>query len=185
MAGTHMEARTRTCADQGFGRRPVIGFDDSRARYPQLRSQLPYRSRRSPLTGVRAVIAALLATALLLADRQVCPPRRDLPSLGVVMVFPLLTALALRHVTSAHSIVFIGLLPLATAIFGVVRGGERPQPLFWLFSCMGSGWSRHSRGHRQAWPRWLATFGCRRRSYCAEWVMPKVRCCRSGSVAGR
>ncbi|MGO4841657.1 EamA/RhaT family transporter, partial [Rhizobiaceae sp. 2RAB30] len=33
---------------------------------------------------------------------------------------------------------FIGLLPLATAIFGVVRGGERPRPLFWLFSGLGS-----------------------------------------------
>jgi drug/metabolite transporter (DMT)-like permease len=55
-----------------------------------------------------------------------------------VIGFPLLTALALQHITSAHSIVFIGLLPLATAIFGVLRGGERPKPLFWLFSCLGS-----------------------------------------------
>ncbi len=96
------------------------------------------------LTSARALIAALLAVALLRVGRQVRPTRRDLPSLavvalGVVVGFPLLTALALRHVTSAHSIVFIGLLPLATAIFGVVRGGERPQPLFWLFSCIGSG----------------------------------------------
>jgi len=96
------------------------------------------------LTSARALIAALLAVALLLVGRQVRPTRRDLPSLavvalGVVVGFPLLTALALRHVTSAHSIVFIGLLPLATAIFGVIRGGERPRPLFWLFSCIGSG----------------------------------------------
>ena len=40
--------------------------------------------------------------------------------------------------TSAHSIVFVGLLPLATAIFGVVRGGERPKPAFWVFSVLGS-----------------------------------------------
>jgi drug/metabolite transporter (DMT)-like permease len=45
---------------------------------------------------------------------------------------------ALQYITSAHSIVFIGLLPLATAIFGVLRGGERPKPLFWLFSGIGS-----------------------------------------------
>src|SRR5690606_14643734 len=50
----------------------------------------------------------------------------------------LLTALALQHITSARSIVFIGLLPLATAIFGVVRGGERPRPAFWAFSVLGS-----------------------------------------------
>jgi len=35
-------------------------------------------------------------------------------------------------------VVFIGLLPLSTAIFGVLRGGERPRPAFWIFSCIGS-----------------------------------------------
>jgi drug/metabolite transporter (DMT)-like permease len=59
-------------------------------------------------------------------------------ALGVVVGFPLLTAFALQHVTSAHSIVFLGLLPLATAIFGVLRGGERPRPAFWIFSGLGS-----------------------------------------------
>jgi len=56
----------------------------------------------------------------------------------VVVGFPLLTALALQHVTAAHSIVFVGLLPLATAAFGVLRGGERPRPAFWLFAVAGS-----------------------------------------------
>ena len=95
------------------------------------------------LTSARAVIAALLAAALLVSLRQKRPARRDLVSLatvalGVVLGFPLLTALALQHVTSAHSIVFIGLLPLATAIFGVLRGGDRPKPAFWLLSSLGS-----------------------------------------------
>ena len=95
------------------------------------------------LTVARAAIAGLLAAALLLVFREKRPARSDLVSLaivafGVVVGFPLLTALALEHVTSAHSIVFIGLLPLATAIFGVLRGGERPRPAFWLFSCLGS-----------------------------------------------
>jgi drug/metabolite transporter (DMT)-like permease len=95
------------------------------------------------LTSARAVIAALLGMALLLALRQRKPSRDNLLSLaivalGVVVGFPLLTALALQYITSAHSIVFVGLLPLATAIFAVVRGGERPKPLFWLFSVIGS-----------------------------------------------
>ncbi|OAE43444.1 DMT family transporter [Agrobacterium tumefaciens] len=95
------------------------------------------------LTVARASIAGLLALALLFLFRQKRPARDDLTSLfivslGVVVGFPLLTALALRHVTSAHSIVFVGLLPLATAIFAVLRGGERPRPIFWLFSCLGS-----------------------------------------------
>lgn len=95
------------------------------------------------LTVARASIAALLGIALLLVAREKLPERGDVPSLvvvaiGVVIGYPLLTALALQHITSAHSIVFVGLLPLATAIFGVLRGGERPRPAFWLFSCIGS-----------------------------------------------
>ncbi|MET4789463.1 drug/metabolite transporter (DMT)-like permease [Bradyrhizobium japonicum] len=87
------------------------------------------------LTSARAVIAALIGVAVLFLLRQARPQRKDLVSLtivsiGVVVGFPLLTALALQHITSAHSIVFIGLLPLSTAIFAVLRGGERPQPLF-------------------------------------------------------
>ncbi len=95
------------------------------------------------LTSARAVIAALLGAALLALLRQKRPARSDLlplavVALGVVVGFPLLTALALQHITSAHSIVFIGLLPLATAVFGVIRGGERPKPAFWLFSVAGA-----------------------------------------------
>lgn len=95
------------------------------------------------LTSARAVIAALLGAAFLAVLRQVRPGRSDLGSLavvalGVVVGFPLLTALALQHITSAHSIVFIGLLPLVTALFGVLRGGERPKPIFWLFSGLGA-----------------------------------------------
>ena len=95
------------------------------------------------LTSARAAIAGLLGLALLVLFRQKRPERGDLLSLvivalGVVVGFPLLTALALKHVTTAHSIIFVGLLPLATAIFGVLRGGDRPRPAFWLFSCIGS-----------------------------------------------
>lgn len=57
---------------------------------------------------------------------------------GVVISFPLLTAIALQHVTSAHLIVFLGLLLLSTTIFGVIRGAERPRPAFWEFSVLGS-----------------------------------------------
>ncbi|MDR6951386.1 drug/metabolite transporter (DMT)-like permease [Ancylobacter sp. 3268] len=95
------------------------------------------------LTVARAAIAGLLGLAMLIAFRQARPRRSDLVplaivSLGVVIGFPLLTALALRYVTSAHSMVFIGLLPMATALFGVLRGGERPRAAFWLFSGLGS-----------------------------------------------
>jgi drug/metabolite transporter (DMT)-like permease len=95
------------------------------------------------LTAARAAIAGVLALGLLLVFEEKRPAARDSASLvvvaaGVVVGFPLLTALALQHVTAAHSIVFIGLLPLSTAVFGVVRGGERPRPAFWIFSVLGS-----------------------------------------------
>jgi drug/metabolite transporter (DMT)-like permease len=95
------------------------------------------------LTCARASIAALLGLMLLILLRQRRPRLTDLPSLalttlGCVIGFPLLTALALQHITSAHSIVFVGLLPLSTATFAVLRGGERPKPAFWLFSILGS-----------------------------------------------
>jgi drug/metabolite transporter (DMT)-like permease len=95
------------------------------------------------LTSARALIAALLGALCLLVLRQDRPGSRDVASLivvalGVVVGFPLLTGLALQHITAAHSIVFVGLLPLATATFAVLRGGERPQPAFWIFSVLGA-----------------------------------------------
>jgi drug/metabolite transporter (DMT)-like permease len=99
----------------------------------------------SPLfvTSARATIAALIAIGCLTVLRQARPSLADLRSLvivsiGVVVGFPLLTAVALQHITAAHSIVFIGLLPLSTAIFGVLRGGERPEPAFWAWSGIGA-----------------------------------------------
>lgn len=95
------------------------------------------------LTVIRATLAGVLALCLLSLFKEQRPTRNQLlplliVALGVVVGFPLLTALALQYVTSAHSIVFVGLLPLATAVFGVIRGGERPRPAFWLFSVLGS-----------------------------------------------
>lgn len=95
------------------------------------------------VTVARASIAGLLALGLLMIGKEKRPNRQQTFSLiivafGVVLGFPLLSALAVQYVPSAHSIVFLGLLPLSTAIFGVIRGGERPRPVFWVFSVIGS-----------------------------------------------
>lgn len=95
------------------------------------------------LTFLRASIAGVLAIMLIYGFREKRPKASQIVpliivSLGVIIGFPLLTAMALQHVTSAHSIVFLGLLPLTTAIFGVLRGGERPRIAFWIFSVLGS-----------------------------------------------
>src|SRR5690606_12212281 len=95
------------------------------------------------LTCARAGIAGILGLILLLLFRERRPERQHLWPLavvafGVVIGFPLLTAMALQSITSAHSIVFLGLLPVCTAIFAVLRGGERPRRAFWFFSILGS-----------------------------------------------
>ena len=95
------------------------------------------------LTVARASIAGILALIALLLFKEKRPERiHILPlaivALGVVVGFPLLSALALRYITSAHSIVFLGILPVTTAMFGIIRGGERPKAIFWFFSIIGS-----------------------------------------------
>jgi len=95
------------------------------------------------LTAARASIAAMLGLALLFLYREKRPGKADfvpifIVAIGVVIGFPLLTALALQHISASYSVVFIGLLPLSTAIFGVLRAGERPGLPFWVFACIGS-----------------------------------------------
>jgi len=95
------------------------------------------------LTAARAFIAAIIGTVLLIIYREKRPFKADiLPliivAIGVVIGFPLLTALALQQISASYSVVFIGLLPLSTAIFGVLRAGERPGLSFWVFACIGS-----------------------------------------------
>ena len=85
----------------------------------------------------RALLAALLATALLLVLRERPPDRRYwgslvIVALGVVVGFPLLTAFALQHVPAVHGAVVVGLLPALTAVMAVLRGGEHPPRSFWF-----------------------------------------------------
>lgn len=95
------------------------------------------------LTACRTLIAAFPAFLLLFLTKQPRPQKADLialffVALGCVVGFPLLTGFALQYISSAHSIVYLGLLPLATALFAVVISGERPKPFFWLFAGIGS-----------------------------------------------
>ncbi|MDG4764607.1 DMT family transporter [Solwaraspora sp. WMMD406] len=84
----------------------------------------------------RAVGAALLAWAYLWFTRAPRPTRSQwrrlsVVAVGVVVGFPLFTSLALTTHSSAHGTVVIAVLPAITAVFAVVRAGERPPPLFW------------------------------------------------------
>ncbi|EWM17040.1 DMT family transporter [Kutzneria sp. 744] len=90
----------------------------------------------------RAAVAGVLAIGYLALSRPrsavaVWPTGAQLRRLvvvacGVVVGFPLFTSIALTQATAAHGAVVIALLPAVTAVFAVVRGGERPSPKFWL-----------------------------------------------------
>ncbi len=91
----------------------------------------------------RAIVAAALAALLLVATRQARPTwsqtqRLLVVAAGVVIGFPLLSAWALRQVPANHGAIMLGVLPLATAVAGVVRAGERPSRPFWIASVAGS-----------------------------------------------
>ena len=95
------------------------------------------------VTFVRAAAAGLLGLGLLVALSERRPGRTDIGGLlivaaGVVVGFPLFSALALRHITSARGLVYLGLLPLSTAVFGVLRARERPKAAFWAFALVGA-----------------------------------------------
>ena len=90
----------------------------------------------------RAVGAGVLALVFLRWQRAPRPSvaqlrRLVLVATGIVVAFPLFTSLALRVQTSAHGAVVIAGLPMATAVFAVARGGERPSRQFWLASAAG------------------------------------------------
>ncbi|TDD62259.1 DMT family transporter [Actinomadura darangshiensis] len=97
------------------------------------------------LIGVgRSAAAAVLAAVALLSVRARPPHRGQWAGFavvvaGVVFGFPVLSTLALDHgASSAHSAVVVGLLPAVTAVFGVLRAGERPSRAFWLASAAGA-----------------------------------------------
>jgi drug/metabolite transporter (DMT)-like permease len=91
----------------------------------------------------RAIVAAGLSLILLVATRQTIPPLRFLPKFGIVVAgvvigFPLLSAIAMRDAPASYGAVITGLLPLSTALCGVWRAGERPSWSFWIFAGLGS-----------------------------------------------
>jgi drug/metabolite transporter (DMT)-like permease len=91
----------------------------------------------------RALIAALIAGIALAAVRAPIPSARQslrllATALGVVIGFPLLSTWAMMTVPAAHGAVVVGLAPLATALFGAWLAHERPRPMFWLSTLLGS-----------------------------------------------
>jgi drug/metabolite transporter (DMT)-like permease len=92
----------------------------------------------------RGLGGAVIGIAALIATRAPLPRRCELPSLVVVALttvigFPVLAAFALTEIGAARATLYMGLIPLVTAICGAVRiAGARPRPSFWLFAALGS-----------------------------------------------
>ncbi len=80
---------------------------------------------------------------MLLLARAPLPSVRDAGRLaamaaGVIVGFPLLSAIAMQTAPASHGGVVLGILPLATAAMSVVFAGERPSFGFWLCGIVGS-----------------------------------------------
>lgn len=91
----------------------------------------------------RGIVAGGAAALVLAVTRQPWPPRSSwLPllttSAGVVVGFPLFATLAMQYAPASHGGVVLAILPLATAVAGVVLAGERPSIGFWLCGIAGT-----------------------------------------------
>ncbi|KZY70452.1 DMT family transporter, partial [Oleiphilus sp. HI0067] len=91
----------------------------------------------------RATVAGIFAALLLIITRQSVPSKEQLykliiVALGVVVGFPVLSSVAMQTVPASHGGVVLAILPLATAIVGVVISNEKPSFGFWVTSVLGS-----------------------------------------------
>jgi len=92
----------------------------------------------------RAVVASIFAAIFLLCFRQAIPNRSQIyqlliVALGVVVGFPVFSSWAMMYVPASHGGVVLGILPLATALVGVLIGNERPSIAFWVVGILGGG----------------------------------------------
>lgn len=91
----------------------------------------------------RALIAGAVAAIILFIRRVPWPDRSLLRPLlytmaGAVFGWPILIALALERTTAAHAAVIAAIMPLVTAVFAVLRTGERVARQFWIAAVAGT-----------------------------------------------
>jgi drug/metabolite transporter (DMT)-like permease len=92
---------------------------------------------------VRGAGAGIAALVYLVLSRSRTPDRSQLvrlgsASIGMVILFPIFVSIALKYVPATHASVLGSILPLATAVFGVIRGRESVSPRFWIYAILGT-----------------------------------------------
>jgi drug/metabolite transporter (DMT)-like permease len=95
------------------------------------------------ITFGRAFLAGLAAAVVLLFTRRRFP-RADLGAfmlIGATLVFgfPGFVNVAMQTVPAAHGGIVLGVLPLLTAVFAALIGGEKPGLAFWMWGLAGAG----------------------------------------------
>lgn len=92
---------------------------------------------------VRGAGAGLASLVYLVLSRSRPPDRLQIVRLasaavGMVVLFPIFASIALKSVPAMHASVLGSILPLATAVFGVIRGRESVSRGFWIFAILGT-----------------------------------------------
>lgn len=91
----------------------------------------------------RMAIAGVLSAAWLVVTGAPRPARADVSLLfwsagGIVVGFPLLSSLALRHIPANHGAIIVGLLPFATSLLATLVYRDRQPARFWICAAIGS-----------------------------------------------
>jgi drug/metabolite transporter (DMT)-like permease len=91
---------------------------------------------------VRGAGAGIAAFIYLVLSKSRIPERRQLvrlggAAIGMVIIFPIFVSIALQYVPATHASLLGSVLPLTTAVFGVLRGRESASRKFWIFAILG------------------------------------------------
>src|SRR3984885_506501 len=86
--------------------------------------------------GIAALVYLVLSRSRIPAPSQLV--RLGSAAIGMVVIFPILVSIALKYVPATHASVMGSILPLATAVFGVIRGRESVSRGFWIFAILGT-----------------------------------------------
>ena len=110
---------------------------------------LPATKAAVPLFGFvtvglgRAVLAGFLGLGLLILTKSPVPTQKQIfrlaiVAMGVVFGFPFFSAYAMQYVPASHGAIVVAIIPLLTALCGVLIAKEKPSKTYWIAGFIGS-----------------------------------------------